>query len=65
MAKGKHRAEDQPDGLSTSERFRGKGSSDRASQSKHRLPGEDTQVIRAAGSDLPSRDGSKGPGTRG
>lgn len=59
----KHRAEDQPDGLSTSERMTGPRND--ASQSKHRLKGDETQVIKAAGSDLPSRDGSKGPGTRG
>jgi hypothetical protein len=55
MAKGKHRAEDTPSGLSTSEQYRGKGSSDRASEGKHRLKGDVTQVINVAGSDLPKR----------
>jgi len=56
MAKqgGKHRAEDQPDGKSTSERMTGKR--DVASESKHRPEKTGvTQVINVAGSDLPPR----------
>lgn len=58
---GKHRT---PDGeKSTSEKIQGTAS--RASTgAKHALPGEDTVVIKAAGSDLPSRDGKTEPGTR-
>lgn len=53
---GKHRAEDQPGGLSTSEQRLGKGSSDRASQSKHRPDRTGvTQILKVAGSDLPPR----------
>lgn len=55
---GKHRAEDQPDNTSTSERTRGKGSSDQASQSKHRPKGtvvKSENANKPAGSDLPKR----------
>jgi hypothetical protein len=57
---GKHRAENTASGLSTSEQHRGAGSSDTASKGKHRATGEDTQIIRTAGSDLPRRDGTDG-----
>jgi hypothetical protein len=57
---GKHRT---PEGeKSTSEKVQ--GTRNDASKSKHRATGETTQEIKAAGSDLPSRDGSKKPGTR-
>lgn len=49
---GKHRAEDQKSGLSTSEQNRGAGSSDRASDSKHRNTAENDKP---AGSDVPPR----------
>lgn len=58
---GRHRAEDKG-GKSTSEQVQGKR--DDASKSKHRATGETTQEIKAAGSDLPSRDGTKKPGAR-
>lgn len=53
---GKHRAENTSDGKSTSEKIQGKASRG-ATGAKHELTGEDTQVIKTAGSDLPARDG--------
>lgn len=57
MANPKHRAEDQPDGKSTSEKIQG-GASRGSTGAKHELAGDDTQVIKTAGSDLPARDGN-------
>lgn len=54
---GKHRT---PEGeKSTSQKIQG-GSRASTGKAKHELAGDDTQIIKTAGSDLPKRDGSDG-----